>query len=237
MKIDVVGSMCTWTKKLSTSFIINDELIFDAPQGSFKTLYNDYDLLKTKIIIISHFHSDHFLDLHLIIDVIYYNNTDKNITIIAPKGCRERLSQLFKLIEVSHLEDALINRIKFIECENNKIVKIEGYKIKMFKMLHGNLDAYGFRVEKDGVAVGFSGDSAMCNNVRKIISKSKAAFIDCAQTKINNKHLCVNEITELINEYPNCKIYPIHLSMFSKAELDKLNVKYPEEKEIIEVKN
>ena len=88
MKIDVVGSMCTWTKKLSTSYIINDEILFDTPQGTFKTLFEDYDILKTNYIIISHFHSDHFMDIHLVMDYLYHH-TKKKITIIAPKGCRE----------------------------------------------------------------------------------------------------------------------------------------------------
>ena len=235
MKIDVVGSMCTWTKKLSTSFIINDEIIFDVPQGTFKTLFVDYDILKTKIIIISHFHSDHFMDLHLVLDYIYHH-TDNRITLIAPKGCKERLSQLFKIIEIPYLEDMIVNRVDFIDCENNKIVKTNGYKIKIFKMQHINLDSYGFTIEKDGVNIGFSGDSAMCNNIRKIVAKSNAAFIDCAQTKINNKHLSAQEIKGLTDEFPDCKIYPVHLSIFSIEELKKLKIPFPEQGQIIEVK-
>ena len=102
MKIDVVGSKCTWVKDLSTSYIINDEILFDVPQGSFKTLLNDYDLKKIKVVIISHFHSDHFGDIHLVLDVL--SRTKQKITIIAPRTCKERLIEMFKIFEVRFLE-------------------------------------------------------------------------------------------------------------------------------------
>ena len=200
MKIDVVGSLCTWNLDLSTSFIINDEMIFDTPQGSFKTLMNKYDLTKIKYIIISHFHSDHFIDIHLVIDYITHHSQIEKIKIIAPKGCRERLVSLFRIIEISYLEERLKDKFEIIEIENNKILKFDGYKIKCFKMLHLNLDSYGFIIEKDSSVVGFSGDTAMCNNVRKIISKSQAIFIDSANLEVNNKHLSIGEVEALAKE-------------------------------------
>ena len=210
MKVIAVGTMCSWTIELSTSFIINDEIIFDTPQGSFKTIYNKYDLSNIKYIIISHFHSDHFMDIHLILEIL--RKTEQKITIIAPKGCKERLLSMFKLVEVSYLEDYVNNFVTFIDCENQKTITISSYKIKMYKMEHKNLDAYGFIIEYDGIKVGFSGDSCACNSLIKILRKSDVAFIDCASLERNNKHLCIDEFLKLKEEYKNVKIYPIHLT-------------------------
>ena len=233
MKIDVVGSMCTWTLELSTSYIINDELLFDAPQGSFKTLMNVYEITKIKYIIISHFHSDHFMDLHLVLDYLSRHSDIPKIKIIAPKGCRERLLSLFRIIEISYLEERLDKKFEFIEVENNKIIKFDGYKIKCYKMLHLNLDSYGFVIEKDGSIVGFSGDTANCNNVRKIISKSKAVFIDTSNVSPDNKHLSVGEVVALANEFTNCKFYAIHLSPYSIDEIKKTSLTHPKQGEVI----
>jgi len=233
VKIDVVGSMCSWVKELSTSFIINDEILFDIPQGSFKTLLIDYDLTKIKHIIISHFHSDHFADIHLVLK--YMDKCLKNnITIIAPKGCREHLISMFKIFEISYLQKFLDEKVNFIECENNKIIKLGNYKFKCFKMLHNDLDAYGFTIEVEGKTVGFTGDSAMCNNVHKILKKSQAAFVDSANVSVNNKHLCVGEVNQLSKEYSNCKIYAIHLAKHSLAELiQNTQLAHPKEGETI----
>ena len=233
MKIDVVGSMCTWVLDLSTSYIINDEFLFDAPQGSFKTLMNVYDLTKIKYIIVSHFHSDHFMDLHLVLEYIKNHSEIPKIKVIAPKGCRERLLTLFDLIEIGYLRGEIDKKFEFIDAENNKIIKFDGYKIKCFKMTHLNLDSYGFLIEKDGVAVGFSGDTAMCNNVRKIISKSKAIFIDSSNIEPNNKHLSVKEVAALSDEFPSCKFYAVHLSPYSIKELKNTSLYHPKQGEVV----
>ncbi len=235
MKIDVVGCMCTWTKLLSTSYIINDEILFDAPQGTFKTLFADYDLTKINYIILSHFHSDHFTDIHLVMDYIYHHCKGKKIIIIAPKGCKERLISLFKIVEVSYLEEALKDMYEIVECENNKIIKLGQYKIKCYKMLHGSVESFGFKIEQNGLIAGFSGDTAMCNNVRKIISKSKIAFVDASNIEKNNKHLCVEEIVSLKEEFTNCKIYPVHMSIYSVEKLKELGIHTPSQGDIVEL--
>ncbi len=236
MKLDVVGSCCTWTKQLSTSFILNDEILIDAPQGSFKTLSHKYDLEKIKYIIITHFHSDHFIDLHLVLDYIFSKFPDHTLSIVAPKGCEEKLCSLFRLVEVGYLEAPLKQRVKFIDFENGKKFKLDNYSFKAYLMSHVGLDAYGFMAEQNGIKVGFSGDTSMCNNVRKIIKKSNACFIDCASVNQNNKHLSCQEVLDLQEEFSDCKLYPVHLSDHSKAELDRLKVKYPKQGEIITIK-
>lgn len=234
MKIDVVGSMCTWVKELSTSYIIDDKIMFDCPQGSFKNLLNDYDLKKINKIIISHFHSDHFADIHLVLEVIF-KKTKNNITIIAPKNCKEKIINIFKLFEVGYLQKDLEERVTFIDSENNKIIKLDGYKIKCFKMLHRDLDAYGFTIENGDKVIGFTGDSAMCNNVRKIIKKSHSVFIDSANLAVDNKHLCVGEVNELSKEFPECTFYPIHLSTYSLEEIKNTSLYHPKQGEVIEI--
>lgn len=212
MKLKVIGCYCTWFKELSTSFLIDETMLFDVPQGSFKTLLSENNLLNIEYIIISHFHSDHFGDLHAVIDYLNQHKVEKNIKILAPKGCKERLKNLLKILDVSHLDTFIDEHLTFIDCENNKIVKMGDYKIKCYKMLHQTLDAYGFTIEKDGAKVGFTGDSAMCNNVRKIIAHSNAIFIDTASMYEGNKHLSVSEVLSLAKEFENCKFIPIHLT-------------------------
>lgn len=219
MKIDIVGNHCTWTKDLCTSFVINDNMLFDVPQGSFGTLKRDYNLEKIDYIIISHFHSDHFGDLFLFIENM---NPAKSVTIIAPKMCKERLLAQLKIYSISHNAYRLDN-VKFIDAENNKIINLEGYKIKCYSVCHEGLDAYGYVID-DGVKVGFSGDSCMCNNIRKIASKSRAMFIDASSIEENKKHLATYQIKELSQEFPQTTFYPVHLSIGSEKTLNNFGL-------------
>ena len=233
MKIDVVGNGCTWTKQLATSYIINDQILFDVPEGSFKTLLHKYNLEKINHIIISHFHSDHFLNIHLVLDYIFNHFPNKSLTIIAPKGCKEKITALFKLLEVPEHILPLQERVNFVDLENGKKFKLDDFSIKAYQMTHNNLDSYGFTIEHNGTTIGFSGDSAMCNNIRKILKKSKICFIDSANTSPNNKHLCLCEIEKLEKEFPDCKLFRIHLSSHSMKELDKQKIFYPKQGETI----
>ena len=235
MKIDVIGNGCTWTKELSTSYIINDEILFDVPQGSFKTLFKKYNLDKINYIIISHFHSDHFGDLHIVLDYIFNCRPDAKPTIIAPAGCKEKICAMFRLFEISYFEEYLKERVNFITLENLSKFKLDKYKLKSFKMTHANIDSYGIIIEENGVKVGFSGDTSMCNNVRKILKKSQACFIDSANIDKNNKHLSVSEVNELEKEFTECKVYRIHLSDLAINELNKNRIYYPKQGETIEI--
>lgn len=234
MKITIVGNHCTWTKELSTSYILNDDTLIDIPQGSFKTLYNDYDLSKIDNIFITHFHSDHFSDIHYIID-IFEKKQDKKLNILAPKGCKERIIQLFKILEVPYLEKYLDDNVTFYDCENGKAYKIGKYKIKTYKVAHKNLDAYGFLIDDGIVKIGFSGDSCMCNSLHKILKHSKAMFIDCASTNINNSHLTVDEVVSLQNEYKDVVLYPVHFSTSSESATQKTNLVRTFPGQIIEI--
>lgn len=233
MKVDIVGCHCTWTEELSTSFVIDDTLVIDLPQDSFKKYYTTYDISKLKYIFITHFHSDHFLSLPNIIEVMYKFRA-KDITIVAPKTCKERLIQIVKLIELPHLENYINENFTFIECENNKKFSLGKYKVKTFKMFHNLLDAYGYVIEKDGIKIGFTGDTAMCNSVIKIIKASKAVFIDAAGIEKNNKHLSASEVFSLCEEFPQVQIVPIHMSTYSKEVL-KEKIKIPFQGQIFNI--
>lgn len=231
MKIDIVGNHCTWTKELCTSFIINNNMLFDIPLGSFSTLYYKYDLTKINFIVISHFHSDHFGDIILFLELI--RKLDKTITILAPKTCKQRIEMMMRATDLSKHLPAL-QKINFINAENGKIVNMGEYKIKCFSVTHDNLDAYGYVID-EGVKVGFSGDSCMCNNIRKIAKISKVMFIDCSDVIQNSKHLASHEVAQLVKEFPDTIFYPVHLSQKSQATLEQFSLNQTYEGQIINV--
>ena len=234
MKIDIVGNMCTWTKENSTSFILNNELLFDVPEGSFKTILNDYGLEKVKYIILSHFHSDHYIDVHIVLDYIFNNYPDRKLTVIAPKGCYERLTTLFSLVEITHLQKHLDSRVSFIDLEDGKEIKLGQYKIKAYRVNHADVEAYGFIIKHGKTKVGFSGDTAMCDNLKKILKAVPNCFVDTAGVQITNKHLSVQEVVELQKEYTKCKLHMIHLSYHSKKLIDELSLEYPQQGDVID---
>ena len=111
---------------------------------------------------------------------------------------------------------------ELLKCEYNKIESLKGVTNSLI-------------IEKDGIAIGFSGDSAMCNNLHKIICKTKAAFVDCSAISVNNKHLSVEEFFSLKKSYPLCQMIPVHMSIYSEKELLSNNISVPFQGKIIEI--
>ena len=63
MKIDVIGSGAIFTKYNSASYLIDDKILFDIPNGTCKKLMSmKKDIHEIRNVIITHFHADHYFD-------------------------------------------------------------------------------------------------------------------------------------------------------------------------------
>lgn len=221
MKVNVIGTACTWYERKNTSFVIDESIVFDVPNGAYKDIVRVVgleSLEKIEAIIISHFHSDHFADLRIFATRFMreLKNLKQKKKIYAPKGCLDVLIELNRAMfsqgdELSREEYQ--KNIEFIDIYDGFEFEVGEYKVTAKKVEHGALDAYGFIfTDKNGMKIGFSADTGICENLEHIISNSKYAFVEMAAIKKSMKHICIEEFEGLIKKYPNCKIFPVHTS-------------------------
>lgn len=226
MKIKVVGSGYTWLTDPNTSFIINDEILFDTPQSMTK--FSHMDVAKLKAIFITHFHSDHFVDLHLIVDWVVYNKPNRKVTVYAPHGALKRLLQLYKLIEVKHLpKKVILKYFDFITVKDGDKIEFDSYQVQVVEVKHSTKVAYGYIFKERGSdkVIGFTGDTTQCDGLYKIIDKSNVIFIDTSGTKKSKVHLSRGEVVELMKANPNKTFYSVHVNKDLKDEYtDLLNI-------------
>ena len=216
MKVNVMGTSCTWFTRNNTSFVIDDEMFLDVPEGSYKNLIQVADLEKLKCVFISHMHSDHFLDLHIIITQVmrFPGARAKKLRIYGPKGLLDKIIALNTLLygapdEVS--KESLCKNIEYIDLEDGMKISEGEYTITAYKMEHGAPETYGFTFEdKKGTVVGFPTDTAMCENLHKILKASKYAFLELSANSKHNTHICVDEYIELVKMYDKTKIFTVH---------------------------
>lgn len=222
MKVYAVGTSCTWYARNNTSFILDDEILFDTPNGSYKQIIKvlgpDEMIRKIKAIFISHFHSDHFFDMHIIATRFMRESkalgrTEK-LKVYGPKGILDKLVEINTALlggsdEIDKNE--LQKNIDFIEVGNGDEIELENYLVKVFTMDHGAVYSQGYTfTDKKGVVIGFTGDTKDCGNLQNMLSVSNVAFVDVAAIKPARSHLDVNRFAELNKIYPNCKMYAIH---------------------------
>ena len=122
MKVYLVGTSCTWFKRNNTSFILDDKILFDTPDGSYKEIIRKMNIFDVKSVYISHFHSDHFTDLQ-IIATRFMRESERNgvvdkLNVYGPKGLLDHLVDFNKTVFAGCDEcnkESLTKRINFIE--------------------------------------------------------------------------------------------------------------------------
>lgn len=68
MKIEILGSGNIYSKWNSASYLVDDKILIDVPNGTHKTLKNrNIEPININKILITHFHGDHYFDLPFIL--------------------------------------------------------------------------------------------------------------------------------------------------------------------------
>lgn len=215
MKVKLIGKGNSWTKDvLCTSYLINNDILLDIPEGSFKTIMNEIDINELSAVIISHMHSDHWLDFHLLACKIIYNrNNVEKIKLYVPSNFEERLKKLCEIIETPQVYFDLMKRVELINIKESKNIKLKDLNINSFEMRHSDLECYGFTFSDNHCTIGFTCDTGICESVDKIINQSNLIFIDCSNIKQRgNNHLSIEVLDQYKVKFPNKKFIPIHQS-------------------------
>ncbi len=227
MKVTILGTGCLWTKRACANYLVNDNVVVDPGLGSVKQLLRSNDKLlhhekieNIDLILISHFHNDHYFDIPLIISKDATGKyPDKKLTIVCPEGGKEKIKLLCELglnpTSKSFQRIDFDKYIDFIEAEDDKVINVLDFEITCKKLDHGPIDNFGYIIKKQGEekVLGFSGDTTMCPNLMELIEKSDVAFVDMAGTHKSAHHYNIIEGIDLMKKYDGKKvIIPAHLT-------------------------
>lgn len=224
MKITVLGTGCIWTKRACASYLIDDDIIVDPGSGTLKQLLKTTNKLlhhekiqKIKLMLITHYHSDHYFDIvYLLWKIASEKNPELSATIICPPGGKEKIVTLCKLA-MSDTTFAKLNfdkYIKFVDASKLDKFIYKDLEITTKKMDHGTTECYGYIIkQKNGKTISFSGDTCWCDNLEYMVNNSDVAFVDMAGTDISGKHFNIIDGIELMRKYKGkCNIIPCHLT-------------------------
>ena len=218
MKVTVIGTSCTWFKRKNTSYIIDDDIIFDVPEGAYKDIIKLIDIFKTKCVIISHLHTDHCLNLHVIATRHMRENHGRTerLRIYAPEGALDKMVEMNRIFYGAAdvvTKECYNERVEFIDLKDGMTFKEGEYTISVYKMDHGKPESFGFKfTDKNGLSVGFSGDTKVCENLHKMLEKLDYAFVEMSTVKPHATHISTDEFVELSKKYKKTKMFPVHTS-------------------------
>lgn len=230
MKVRLIGRGHTWTRdSLCTSYVIDEKLILDVPQGSFKKIYFSTNMEKVHTIVISHLHSDHWFDLHVLTNIILHRRNKDKVVILAPKKLKKYLKLQFKIGETLNLYKRSKKRLLFKALKDGAEYTVPGYRIRAYRVDHCGIDAYGFVISDADSAVGFTCDTTLCDAVNEIIKPSNLVFIDSSNLYAESKtHMSIRDYEYYQELYKDKIFVPVHMSNSVIDYIYKNNIRVEE---------
>ena len=215
MKINIVGSGSIGAEYMNASYIIDDHILVDIPNGIIKYLKHlNYDILKIDTILITHLHGDHFFDLPFLMLDKYFNKDKTPIKVICPFGTTKKLKLLFRIGFPYNFRKVMNNiNIEFIEHKGKCNTHLGEYLIETRSVKHGKINpAFGYIVHKADKKVGFSGDSMYCPAIDKLVEDSDVSILDMSlKGEGNHSHMGYLDIKDICNKYKGKTIIATHM--------------------------
>lgn len=225
MRLKMVGTGSISGQSRSASTLVDENILVDCGNGIVKTIPEQY-ISKIDVLLITHLHGDHFLDVIFLIFCRYFNQVNNTLNIYCPRNTEKIVREIFNL---TYPEQDLVQlfkkaRVKFIEFDmlQNEVVS-PGYSVTSYPVEHGKITAYGFTIKHDDTVIGFSGDSTYCKNIDYIMEKSDAVVLDVSFIASNRTHMGLDTLRELIRKYPRVIIISTHMCDDTRQAAQKLD--------------
>lgn len=209
MEVTLLGTGSIYSKSNCASLIIDNNILVDLGPGTIKQLLKqNYNLKNIDSILITHLHSDHILDFPTLIVNLEALKINHKINIYSPKETKTKLFSLLNIMYGNYFDNFIKKNLNFINIFDNKIFNIKGHIVECISVVHTGIESYGFIIDSK---LGISGDSSLCNGIKKIYNNSKILICDCSLIKGNIYHIGIDNIQKLLKLDYNKKIILTHL--------------------------
>jgi len=221
------------TKRRCTSFIVNNSVLFDVGNGTVEGLLaNGMDVGDINVLVISHFHADHFGD------IVYFLNrrnmqghNEKMLTIVGPWGLRQKVVDFQNLLfgDIRDYSDIATKwNIRFIELADGANLNMGSFELEVFKVAHSTLDANGYIIRAGKASIGYSGDACMTDAFLDKIPEAKYWIIDANEIMRKEKfHIGFSELIGIAEMYKSIIFYAVHRSDYDISSSTQINLFCP----------
>jgi ribonuclease BN (tRNA processing enzyme)/isopentenyl phosphate kinase len=131
------------------------------------------------LILVSHFHGDHFAGLpFILLEASIQQNRKKPLTIIGPPNIEDRVESLnYALYEnIAHEKKPFTCHYKVISPQ--KPLELNWITIRAIEMRH-TPESQGYRLETNKIAIAYSGDTGWTDNLTSLVKNTDLSIIEC----------------------------------------------------------
>ncbi len=116
-------------------------------------------------VVLTHLHGDHFGGLPFLVLDGQFRRRERDLTIAGPPGTRERVEAATELLFPGALATRRRFGVSFTEVPFDKITAVGGARIRTIAVDQPGTPACALRVELDGHAIAYTGDTAWTDDL------------------------------------------------------------------------
>jgi ribonuclease BN (tRNA processing enzyme) len=199
-----------------SGFLLNERYLFDAPPSALYGLKRGgADMNALDVILVSHFHGDHFFGLpFLLLDYAYPSGgargtqrRTRDLWIVGPPGIEEKTETLTALGYPNLPHRDLGFKRRYVEMEPGCAKEVAGLRLQAEKMNHAVESlplCLGYRAECGGRRLAYTGDTAWTESLLTLGDGVDVFVTDCTYASGFNQpeHLSLDEIGVLRHKLP-----------------------------------
>ena len=166
-----------------SSFLLNGRYLFDCGPTLVQQLRRaDVSPNDIEVVLISHFHADHFFGLPFLFLDGKYKGRTKDVLIVGPPGIEERTEALLRLgYPGVQTEGPLAFQRRYVEVRDGFEAEVGGLKLTAALVEHvPELECFAFGVEVGGRRLVYSGDSTLCPALLRLVDGAEVIVLECS---------------------------------------------------------
>jgi ribonuclease BN (tRNA processing enzyme) len=164
------------------SFLLNGRYLFDAgPTALQQASRGDVDPNGIDLILVSHFHADHFFGLPFLFLEYWRTGRSKDLYIAGPPGIELEAETLFEKGFPALPASPNAYKRRYIEVHDGIEAEAAGLQFSAAEVEHvPALRCFAYSAQVGGRSLLYSGDSKLCDGLLRLAQSADILVLDCS---------------------------------------------------------
>jgi len=207
------------------SFVVDSTILIETSPSVLPNLHKaGVDRQAIDVIFLSHFHADHSFGWPFLLLDYLVEGRVSDLLVVGPPGVEAFLNAMLKAGAIDHIVDIVRKQVgdfhlQYVEV-NEQEQQAGPVHFRAVKVEHDpTLDCYGFLIKRDGRTLGYSGDTKLCEGLRRLASAADVLVLEASARHGDiGGHMDLNSVRTLRAAFPRLPFILTHLSADMDAD-------------------